>query len=94
MASPSRYAGIPGFDVGTDDAPTPSTPPPERSLVENHELVTDLARYSETLCSESAIRKKWRLSEDTWKMLGQQRRAGPSNRGRKDAANPLGSNKA
>jgi len=70
MASPSRYAGIPGFDVGTDDAPTPSTPPPERSLVENHELVTDLARYSETLCSESAIRKKWRLSEDTWKMLG------------------------
>ena len=70
MPSPSRHAGIPGFDVRTDDAPTPSTPPPERSLIDNHELITDLARYSETLCSESAIRKKWRLSEETWEMLG------------------------
>src|SRR5262249_29703257 len=70
MPSPSRYAGIPGFNVDTDDGTTPSSPPPERSLVDNHELITDLARFSEALCTESAIRKKWRLSEETWELLG------------------------
>jgi hypothetical protein len=70
MANPSRYAGVPGFNVDWDDAPTPSSPPLERSLIDNHELITDLARFSEALCTESAIRKKWRLSEDTWELLG------------------------
>jgi len=69
MASPSKYAGIPGFNVD-DDPPPPSDPPLERSLIDNHELITDLARFSETLCTESAIRKKWRLSEETWELLG------------------------
>jgi len=63
-----RYAGVPGFDV---DEPSPwSKPAPDRSLIDNHELITDLARFSEALCTESAIRKKWRLSEDTWELLG------------------------
>src|SRR5262249_35478204 len=70
MANPSRYAGVPGFNVDWDDAPAPSNPPLERSLIDNHELITDLARFSEALCTESAIRKKWRLSEDTWELLG------------------------
>src|SRR5215472_9107631 len=67
---PRRYSEVPGFNVDWDDAPTPSSPPLERSLIENHELITDLARFSETLCTESAVRKKWRLSEETWELLG------------------------
>jgi len=67
---PRRYSEVPGFNVDWDDAPTPSSPPLERSLIDNHELITDLARFSEALCTESAIRKKWRLSEDTWELLG------------------------
>src|SRR5262245_18528525 len=41
-------------------------------LKDNHELVSDLARFAEgqALCTESAIRKKWRLSEETWELLG------------------------
>jgi hypothetical protein len=70
MANPSRYAGVPGFNVESDDTPAPNSPPLERSLIDNHELITDLARFSEALCTESAIRKKWRLSEDTWELLG------------------------
>src|SRR5262245_2383499 len=63
-----RYAGVPGFDV--DEPPPWSKPAPDRSLIDNHELITDLARFSEALCTESAIRKKWRLSEEVWEMLG------------------------
>jgi hypothetical protein len=70
MAAPRRYEGVPGFDVGGSDVATPSTPPPERSLIDNHELITDLCRFSEDLLSESAIRKKWRLSEDVWEAFG------------------------
>src|SRR5215472_6968938 len=70
MATPRKYPGLPGFDIDWDDTLTPSSPPLERSLIENHELITDLARFSETLCTESAVRKKWRLSEETWELLG------------------------
>jgi hypothetical protein len=34
------------------------------------ELVTDLARFSEELVSEKAIRKKYRLDERDWEALG------------------------
>src|SRR5262249_6972883 len=69
MANPSRC--IAGFDIGTDDVATPSSVPDlTRSLRENSELVQDLCRYAENLASESAIRKKWRLSEETWELLG------------------------
>jgi len=69
MANPSRC--IAGFDIGTDDVATPSSVPDlTRSLRENSELVQDLCRYAENLASESAIRKKWRLSEKTWELLG------------------------
>ena len=71
VARPKRpYAGTPGFDV-SDDTATPNTIPDlTRSLRENSELVQDLCRYAENLASESAIRKKWRLSEETWELLG------------------------
>src|SRR5262249_16782450 len=69
MANPSRC--IAGFDIGTDDVATPSSVPDlTRSLRENSELVQDLCRYAENLASESAVRKKWRLSEETWGALG------------------------
>src|SRR5262245_59041507 len=69
MANPSRC--IAGFDIGTDDVATPSSVPDlTRSLRENSELVQDLCRYAENLASESAIRRKWRLDEETWELLG------------------------
>src|SRR5215467_2676272 len=64
----SAVVRVPGFN--SDDVATPSTPSLEHSLIDNHELITDLARFSEALCTESAIRKKWRLSEETWELLG------------------------
>ena len=64
------YRGLPGFAL--DDTPAASSPPdPTQSLRENLELVDDLTRFAEGgLLSESAIRKKWRLSEDVWEKLG------------------------
>src|SRR5262249_49719528 len=62
---------VPGFDIDTNDVATPSSVPDlTRSLRENHELVQDLCRYAENLASESAVRKRWRLSEETWEALG------------------------
>src|SRR5262249_35344173 len=62
---------IAGFDVVTNDVATPSSVPDlARPFRENLELITDLARYSETLLSESAVRRKWRLDEDVWEALG------------------------
>jgi len=67
MANPNC---VPGFEIiGTDDI-TNSVPDPTRSLRENSELIQDLCRYAENLTSESAIRKKWRLSEEMWEQLG------------------------
>jgi hypothetical protein len=68
MTTPAKC--VPGFVVDDEPPMTPSSPPLERSLIDNHELITDLARFSEALCTESAIRKKWRLSEETWELLG------------------------
>ena len=41
------------------------------SLVDNQELIADLARYAEGLHSKEAVKKKWReiINEDTWKHL-------------------------
>jgi len=69
MATTSRpYRGIAGFNV--DEPPPWHKPAPDRSLRENLELITDLARFSEALLSESAVRRKWRLSEEIWERLG------------------------
>ena len=63
-------AMIKGFILNSDEPRLPNPAPPDRALVDNHELITDLSRFAEGLLSESAIRKKWRLSEETWEQLG------------------------
>src|SRR6516164_6879015 len=72
------YTGIPGFNIGTPDVATPS--PPERApsnlaqlCRENDELIADLARFSENLVSEAAIRRKYKdlLDNKAWTTLGQ-----------------------
>ena len=40
------------------------------SLIENHEFVTDLARYAEGLYSEAAVKKKYHFDDATWASLG------------------------
>src|SRR5262249_31786992 len=69
MTAPSNC--IAGFDVDTNDVVTPnSVPDLTRPFRENLELISDLARFSETLLSESAVRRRWRLDEETWEALG------------------------
>jgi len=41
------------------------------SLIDNHEFVTDLARYAEGLFSEQDVKKRHHLDEDTWTKLGE-----------------------
>jgi hypothetical protein len=41
------------------------------SLIENHELISDMCRFSENILSENAIRKKYRMFDDTvWQQAG------------------------
>jgi hypothetical protein len=41
------------------------------SLIENHEFITDCARYAEGLLSEQDVKKKYRFDYDTWARLGE-----------------------
>ena len=67
---PRRYTGVPGFNV--DDLPTPSKPAPDRSLIDNFELISDLARYGEGLFTREQVKKKWRklITNEMWDALG------------------------
>ena len=40
------------------------------SLTENHEFITDCARYAEGLLSEKEVKKKHHFDDDTWARLG------------------------
>jgi hypothetical protein len=40
------------------------------SLLENHEFITDCARYAEGLLSEQAVKKKHHFDDATWGRLG------------------------
>ena len=62
---PRRYAGVPGFNVG-DDTPVPP------SLVNNLELIQDLARYSEGLFTREQVKRRWKklITEEMWDTLG------------------------
>jgi hypothetical protein len=41
------------------------------SLIENHEFITDCARYAEGLLSEKEVKKKHRFDNATWERLGE-----------------------
>src|SRR5262245_63580335 len=41
------------------------------SLIENHEFITDCARYAEGLLSEKEVKKKYRFDDQTWERLGE-----------------------
>jgi hypothetical protein len=41
------------------------------SLIEDHEFITDCARYAEGLLSEKDVKKKYRFDDDTWARLGE-----------------------
>ena len=40
------------------------------SLIENHEFITDCARYAEGLLSEQDVKKKHHFDDATWEQLG------------------------
>jgi len=48
-----------------------SVPSLPESLMKNQELVTDLCRFAEGIATEAAVRKKWRLQEEAWTLLGE-----------------------
>jgi hypothetical protein len=60
---------VTGFVV-TPNPPERTVPNLTQPLRENVELVDDLTRFAEGIYTESAVRKKWRLSEETWELLG------------------------
>ena len=67
---------VPGFNVpgliDFDDAPTPSAPLPDRSLLDNFELIQDLARYGEGTLTREQVKRRWKkiVSEEMWETLG------------------------
>ena len=41
------------------------------SLIENHDFITDCARYAEGLLSEKEVKKKHHFDDETWERLGE-----------------------
>src|SRR6516225_7496503 len=67
MDTPDTY--VSGFTI-EPSPPERSVPNLTQPLRENVELVDDLTCFAEGIYTESAVRKKWRLSEETWELLG------------------------
>src|SRR5215470_2520267 len=65
-----RYAGVPGFDVG--EPPPWNKPAPDRSLLDNFELIQDLARYGEGLFTREQVKRRWKnlITTEMWETLG------------------------
>src|SRR5262249_59598765 len=62
------------------------------SLIDNQELITDLARYAEGLLPKEAVKKKWReiINEDTWKHLSKDDALVDANEAEKKSPKPKG----
>ena len=43
---------------------------PSQTLRENDELVADLARYAESILTESQVRRKYKFDEQVWEQIG------------------------
>src|SRR5262249_13725936 len=41
-----------------------------KSLLDNHEFITSMARFSEKLLTEAEVRNRYRLPDDVWEGLG------------------------
>jgi hypothetical protein len=54
-----RWLATSPIDVTTNDA-----------LINNHDFITDLCRYSESIYTETDVRKKWRLTDEDWERAG------------------------
>ena len=66
---PTSTNCIPGFEI-VDELPAPPTKPAwQLALLDNHELISDLSRYSLGILSQQQIRKKYRFSEAVWERL-------------------------
>src|SRR5262245_18475614 len=50
-------------------APT-SVRPDATSLINDHDFITDLARFAEAICTEAEVRKRWRLTDEDWERAG------------------------
>jgi hypothetical protein len=72
---PTNPPPLAGFLI--DDAPAPTPKRTSTNLAqlcrENDELISDLARFSEGICTEAAIRRKYRdlLDDKDWEKLGE-----------------------
>ena len=49
-------------------------------LEDNQEFVADLCRFSEEILTENQVRRKYRLSESSWSILGEEQLAGRKDR--------------
>jgi hypothetical protein len=69
-SSEQEISFVSGFNLS--NPPTPSVPTLDRSLLENFELIEDLARYGEGLFTREQVKKKWRklVSNEMWDTLG------------------------
>ena len=84
MANPSkRYAGVPGFNIDSDDAPARRATKPDDSTVTlrgvqvplNSDVggafVADCARNRERIFSDDRIREKYEIDDNTWTAITQ-----------------------
>ena len=39
-------------------------------LEDDHEFISDLCRFSESILTEQAVRKKWKFDDSAWEKLG------------------------
>jgi len=61
---------IAGFDV-VEPAPPSKPAPDHRALIDNHEFLTDCARYLEGILNRQQVKKRWRNIDDAvWNLLG------------------------
>ena len=42
-----------------------------KDLIEDHEFITDCARYAEGVMSEQQVKKKYRFDDEKWARLGE-----------------------
>src|SRR5262249_19036349 len=70
--TPAMTDTIPGFILEPDEPAPPSKPTPDhRALIDNHEFLTDGARYLEGILTRQQVKKRWRNIDDAvWARLG------------------------